>query len=142
MRLIAHRGNIYGRSEQENMPEYIEECLSQGYDAEIDVWFTEKGYFLGHDEPLYPVSEDFLETSGLWCHAKNKNALENMLKNSNIHCFWHESDNYTLTSKGKVWIFPNTNPVEGGYLVLVDREKPPQLPLGGVCSDFVGELSS
>ena len=37
MKLIAHRGNTHGPEEdKENSPDYIDKCLSEGYDAEID----------------------------------------------------------------------------------------------------------
>ena len=36
MKLIAHRGNTHGPDEgKENNPDYIDKCLSEGYDAEI-----------------------------------------------------------------------------------------------------------
>ena len=38
MKLIAHRGNTHGPDDdKENNPDYIDKCLSGGYDAEIDV---------------------------------------------------------------------------------------------------------
>ena len=37
MKLIAHRGNIDGPSDEQNSPDYIDNALSLGYDAEIDV---------------------------------------------------------------------------------------------------------
>ena len=141
MKLIAHRGNIQGKTHRENMPEYIEEALTAGYDVEIDVWNVLGVYYLGHDNPEYKISESFLEKEGLWCHAKNSQALSSMLKNPKIHCFWHDRDDYTLTSKGKIWIYPDKEPLEGGILVLRnDQEIPDDSDLEGVCSDFVGNL--
>ena len=38
MKLIAHRGNVYGpESDKENSPDYIDKSISMGYDVEIDV---------------------------------------------------------------------------------------------------------
>ena len=38
MKLIAHRGNVSGpKPSQENNPEYIDEALFAGFDAEIDL---------------------------------------------------------------------------------------------------------
>ena len=97
---ISHRGNIDGRIiNVENSPEYINRALSQDYEVEIDVWFVNDSFYLGHDEPLYLVDEEFLENDKLWCHAKNEESFYKMLSNSKIHCFWHQTDDYTLTSK-------------------------------------------
>ena len=76
MILIAHRGNYKGRNiERENSPEYVMEALDAGFYAEIDVWFKNKSFYLGHDESQYKIDKDFLEDSRLWCHAKNIEAL-------------------------------------------------------------------
>ena len=80
MKLISHRGNINGRDEsRENHPEYIQSALDKGYDVEIDVWLTSYNqFYLGHDKPQYFVKSEFLEKDGLWCHAKNIDALYKM----------------------------------------------------------------
>ena len=69
---ISHRGNLEGKNpERENHPIYIIEALSQGYDVEIDVWYVDRSFFLGHDAPQYKVDTKFLQNANLWCHAKN-----------------------------------------------------------------------
>ena len=106
MILISHRGNLNGVIvERENSIDYVEEALSQGFDVEIDVWDIFGSYFLGHDEPKYLVKKDFLKIDGLWCHAKNIQGLYSMLED-NIHCFWHQEDDVTLTSRGFFWTYP------------------------------------
>jgi hypothetical protein len=141
MKLIAHRGNIWGKTGNENNPNYITEALTRGYDVEIDVWHVLGEYYLGHDDPQFKISEQFLKTDGLWCHAKNPEALRNMLINPEIHCFWHEQDDYTITSRGKIWIYPNKQILEGGIIVLTgDTDLPNFIGLGGVCSDYVGKF--
>jgi hypothetical protein len=76
---------------------------------------------LGHDEPLYLINEEFLENENLWCHAKNEDAFHKMLQNSKIHCFWHQTDDYTLTSKGICWVFPNKKVNENSIWVLPEH---------------------
>ena len=111
MFLISHRGNINGKNVQkENSPDYILKALSFGYDVEIDVWYVNNKFFLGHDTPQYEISIEFLKNDKLWCHAKNLASLEKMLYN-NITCFWHQTDDYTLTSKGYIWTYPKWHPV-------------------------------
>ena len=85
---ISHRGNLEGPTKDfENKPEYIENAISQGYEVEIDVWFKNNNFFLGHDEPQYNISANFLLKKEIWCHAKNLKALEEM-KKIGSHYFW------------------------------------------------------
>ena len=70
MILISHRGNVNGKTNQENKPEYIRSALFQGYDVEIDVWYVDDKFYLGHNFPQYEIEESFLYNAKLWCHAK------------------------------------------------------------------------
>ena len=120
---IAHRGNTKGKkSKNENKIYYINEALASGYHCEIDVWWLSDKFYLGHDEPTIVVDVDFLGNDKLICHAKNVEALHEMLKNTDIHCFWHEDDFCTITSKGYVWKYPEV--YFGGKL-------------WGICSDYL-----
>lgn len=105
--LISHRGNIFGKNiSNENSIKQIEYCLNQNLNVEIDVWSIDGNIFLGHDGPQYAIPEKFLENQYLWCHAKNSHALFSMIENPKIHCFWHDRDSYTITSRGFVWAYP------------------------------------
>ena len=76
MILISHRGNIDGKiPEYENNPNYIEAALGLGYDVEVDVWFVDGKFMLGHDEPQYETDYKFLMNEKLWCHAKHLDSL-------------------------------------------------------------------
>ena len=67
MILISHRGNIDGpQPDTENKPSRIQYAISQGYDVEVDFWFVDNKFYLGHDEPTFQVSLDFLENKKLW----------------------------------------------------------------------------
>ena len=74
--IISHRGNIDGPSSLENHPNQIDKALSLGYHVEIDVWFENNRFYLGHDYPEYEVSSVFFKKNNLWCHAKNIPALK------------------------------------------------------------------
>jgi hypothetical protein len=106
---ISHRGNINGRiPEKENHPDYILQAINAGYDVEIDVWYVNNQILLGHDEPQYEISLDFLLSycHKLWCHAKNFAALT-MMHNykDKLHFFSHDLDTHVLTSKGIIWSY-------------------------------------
>tara|TARA_Y100000310_G_scaffold282070_1_gene303044 strand:- start:850 stop:1290 length:441 start_codon:yes stop_codon:yes gene_type:complete len=106
MKIISHRGNIEGPvASTENHPDQIKKVLKMGFDVEIDVRYIDGKYVLGHDTPDYQVSKDFLLNDKLWCHAKNIDGLL-MMSTSNIHCFWHQQDDVTLTSLGYLWTYP------------------------------------
>lgn len=144
MKLISHRGNTNGPLiPQENKPSYIESALSEGYDVEIDVWKIGSNWFLGHDYHQHPTSISFLRNDHLLCHAKNLEALDCMLNDEiGIHCFWHQEDSYTITSKGLIVSYPS-------YAVTASTicMKPELLSIGaiseayGLCSDYIDTFS-
>ena len=145
MILISHRGNLEGKNpEKENSPIYVLQALSKGFDVEVDVWYLEGKWFLGHDEPQYETDLDFLKASShsLWCHAKNIPALKMMLK-EDIHCFWHQDDDVTLTSRGYIWTYPGKNLTEKSICVFPEQfEEIYNKSMGidncyGICSDYI-----
>ena len=106
-KLISHRGNIGGKiSERENSPRYIIEAINSGFEVEIDVRCIHGIFYLGHDKPDHIVDIKFLESikDYLWIHCKNIEALS-ILK-SDYHCFFHNIDDVTLTSRGYLWTYP------------------------------------
>jgi hypothetical protein len=120
---IAHRGNWRGKlPEKENNPDYINEAINLGYHVEVDVWFKNGNFYLGHDDPQWHTDSDFLSNPRIICHCKNIEALHKMLESGNIHCFWHQRDDYTLTSEGWVWKYPEA--YKDGKLI-------------GICSDWL-----
>jgi hypothetical protein len=140
MILISHRGNIDGiDSEKENSPEYIIRALNHGYFVEIDLWKTEYGLFLGHDNPKYSISEKFLDNPNFFVHCKNIEALS-FLKNAFLNCeyFWHESDYCTLTSKNNIWVYPGKKLMPGCIAVLPEVDFYGDLSeCYGICSDLI-----
>jgi len=136
MKIISHRGNLNGpNSITENSILAINTALYKGFDVEIDVWFKNGKWYLGHDKPNYQIDESFLENKKLWCHAKNLDALNLMLKNKKIHCFWHQNDDFTLTSKNYIWTYPDKDTRDNSIIVLIKKEKIPKKTFG-ICTDF------
>jgi len=138
MIFISHRGNLEGPDPKtENTEHQISYAIEQGFDVEVDVWLVNGELFLGHDSPLHPTSLEFLGKSSIWAHAKNFDAFVFLLEN-NIHCFWHENDERTLTSKGIVWTYPNKDTCSKSVLVvLTDKLNLKYKNLYGVCGDHV-----
>ena len=136
MIIIAHRGNINGSApEFENHPDYVRRALDLGFDAEVDIWYINNQLYTGHNEPQYKINDTFLYTEGLWCHAKNLDALSYMLAHvsPSMNCFWHESDKYTLTSKGYIGTYPGQPTTNG--CILVTNGILPVVGISGVCTD-------
>jgi hypothetical protein len=141
--LISHRGNIEGRRpELENTPAYIDAARTAGYEVEIDVWHEggtgaeAGGFFLGHDRAERAVTLEYLSVPGLWLHAKNIAALLH-LRQAGLHCFFHDSDGATLTSRGYIWTFPGQPLTPLSICVLPERPDGHFAPCAGVCSDVI-----
>ena len=141
MKFISHRGNLNGKNEgMENHPLAIQTALNAGFDVEIDVWYKDGEWYLGHDEPQYKINLDFLAKEGLWCHAKNIEALKQLLLYPQIHCFWHQEDDVALTSRNFMWTYPGKPLTENSVVVLPElKSKTTLLPpnVFGVCSDYI-----
>ena len=135
--LISHRGNINGKNEKlENSPSYVKKALDLGYDVEVDVWVVNDKFYLGHDNPQYEIPIEFLKNEKLWCHAKNIIALNKMLEND-IHCFWHQEDDVTLTSKGVMWTYPGKELTSNSIQVMPEWDNKEHKNIMGLCSDYV-----
>lgn len=149
---ISHRGNLRGPDPAiENLPEHVASLLRQGYQVEVDVRTggpDQRLLFLGHDQPQYAVTESFLQTPGLWCHAKDFGALQR-LATLNVHYFWHDQDEMVLTSNRVPWIHPKVDvaklPIElakKSVLVLPELSPTAKEYWGrcyAICTDFVLE---
>jgi len=139
-KFIAHRGNIDGPNYiNENRIEYLEHTFSLGHDVECDLFGFKDKLYLGHDGPMEVANNDFLVQEGVWCHAKNIEALHLLMK-IGANCFWHQSDTVTLTSKGFIWCYPGHHP-QYSNAVWLDLENKP-LPddvsgIHGICGDYV-----
>ena len=137
MLLISHRGNLNGiQSDEENKPDYLNFAMQRGFDVEVDVRFENNKFFLGHDYSQYETNSDFLLNKKIWCHAKNHEALL-ALNTINAHYFWHQEDDYTITSKGFLWTYPGKKLLTSSICVLPETANYKKIECLGVCSDFI-----
>ena len=134
---ISHRGNISGPNEKfENKIEYVQNALDKGYEVEVDVRFENDKFFLGHDVNQFEVNENFLLNKKIWCHAKTKDALL-ALEKIKAHYFWHQEDDYTITSKGFVWTYPGKSLLTSSICVLPEVANYKEINCLGICSDYI-----
>jgi hypothetical protein len=145
MKLIAHRGLYDGPDrDKENAPGQLLKAVELGYDCEVDVWHTEEGFFLGHDAPTYPTTIEFISNPKFWIHAKNLGALYELTL-TDLNYFWHQEDDFTLTSKGYIWTYPSQPLTKNSVMVLPEWEDYTLDNVKGqecyaVCSDFVSHI--
>lgn len=145
--LISHRGNIYHPDpDKENHPDQLIKALNKGFNVELDVWKVDDCYALGHDKPQYEIHENFLTNSKFWCHAKNLETINHLIKNPNIHSFYHQNDDCTLTSKGYIWTFPGQSYLMSKSIAVLPENTPleaniSKYNLGGICSDYIVRFS-
>jgi hypothetical protein len=144
---IAHRGNTVGpRPEKENRLSYIDDAIASGFNAEIDLWAVGNKLFLGHDGADFEVTLDWLleRDSELWIHCKNPPAIA-IMADTNANWFFHNSDDYTLTSRGYLWSFPGRE-VIGSKCVMLDfssnlsKDDFSNHPPFAICGDYIADL--
>tara|TARA_B110000305_G_scaffold237646_1_gene301422 strand:+ start:1295 stop:1729 length:435 start_codon:yes stop_codon:yes gene_type:complete len=137
MILISHRGNLFGKKPKlENKPSYILEAIKNGFNVEVDVRFKKGNFYLGHDRPETKISYKFLENKKIWCHAKNPDAIFK-LSQIKAHYFWHQEDDYTITSKGVIWVYPGKKLIENSICVLPKKIGYIPKKCIGICSDKI-----
>ncbi len=105
VRIISHRGNLFRpEPEYENTVENIED-LDFYCPIEIDVWYIDGKYLLGHDRPNpnEEVSLEWLEDHDLYVHAKNKECFEVLSGNPEVRVFSHDEEESTVVSDGTIW---------------------------------------
>ena len=145
MVLISHRGNVTSIDEQkENSPSYIIRAIDLGYHVEIDLFKINDKLFLGHDKPTYQIEPYFLDNEMLFVHCKNKEALLYMNKAYfKSEYFWHQNDNYTLTSKGHIWTYTGEELIQGSICVMPENHSYSDLSMCyGICSDVIEKYKS
>ncbi len=140
MKLISHRGNLSGPNlKLENTPTYIDEALDSGYDVEVDVWHKNDRFYLGHDlaEHKVPVGWFLNRSHKLWIHCKNHEAFQILLRYQSLNIFWHQTDDFALTSKGYVWCYPGVGPLDRSVAVMPELDTPNLVKYDAICSDEV-----
>jgi len=149
MKLIAHRGNINGPNvDDENTIEQIDKCIENGYDVEIDLRYdvVSQTFWLGHDKPKNVISFFKLAkmSQHLWIHCKDIDTLDFMTR-TNFNYFWHQNDDYTMTSHGHIWSYPGKTCTPSTVIVMPEEcdiswDVLKVTDCYAVCSDYVGNL--
>jgi len=155
MKFIAHRGNIEGPTEEENSPKQIDICIKMGYDVEIDLRYNSctNSFGLGHDKSEHEIDWEWLEKRkfNLWIHCKDIDTLYEFTTNPYglmYNYFWHQEDDFTLTSKNYIWSYPGKPYTNKSIVVMpewgITLDNLPEIAeyeCFGICSDYVKKIS-
>ena len=134
---ISHRGNVDGPvKDKENNIDHIQKALNKGFEVEVDVRFNKNKFFLGHDYDQFEVDKEFLLNDKIWCHAKTTEALIELDK-IKAHYFWHQEDDYTITNKGFIWVYPGKPLLKNCIAVLPESFKQDLKNCHGICTDNI-----
>tara|TARA_B100000035_G_scaffold258545_1_gene228905 strand:- start:10 stop:453 length:444 start_codon:yes stop_codon:yes gene_type:complete len=137
MIFISHRGNLTGPNpKEENKIDYILNALNEMFEVEVDLWFKNNKFYLGHDEPQFEVNVDFFDNKKIWIHTKNLECFYELSK-YNLNFFWHENDKIVVTSKGYLWNYPGTLLSERSICVLPEIYTEKKVNCLGICSDYI-----
>jgi len=140
-RWILHRGLIDGpASGPENDEPTLWERIHAGWDVEVDVWYVDGLWWLGHDGPTTILqNKELLTHPRVWLHCKNFEAVSAVPPEA--HYFIHDTDPATLTSQGYVWCYPGNLLQHPRSVAVLPERANFTLPLletqGAVCSDYV-----
>lgn len=148
-RFISHRGNLENKiTSDENRPDVLDRRIRQGYQVELDVWVRDTSYWLGHDEPQYEVSFDWLmkDLGKKYIHCKDGPTFEHMLIRSgregyNPNLFYHTNEDYALTTRRYVITHPCETLLEGSINMMPEmasiKRNEEREKAYAVCSDAI-----
>jgi glycerophosphoryl diester phosphodiesterase len=140
-KIIAHRANLQGKdANKENTIKQIKECIKLGFDVEIDIRTYKNKLYLGHDETQEKISLNFLVEykKKLWVHCKDFDSF-NFMIGKDLNYFWHQKDDFTLTSKKIIWTYPKKIVDKNSVIVCLSKKDTlnyKQKELFGICTDW------
>ena len=150
--LIAHRGLLDGPNlELENTPKTLELARTNGYDVELDLWFVDGRWFLGHDNPSYPIEfewlqfinrTNYLDQHHALIHTKNIEALYELTRRHwDGHMFFHDKDAVVLTSSKFLWTYPGQTLTTKSVCLMPEWDdtinRINELDVYAICTDYV-----
>ena len=149
-RFICHRGNLERKElAKENNPDILDTRIADGYDVELDVWYKNNELFLGHDNPEYPITFEWLmQSSKKYIHTKDASTLEYLLlrcgkEGYNPNIFYHTGEHYSLTTRNHIIVLPGQEILEGSVNMMPEMSPTPKdtRQAFAVCSDSLSNFS-
>ena len=108
-------------------------------------------FWLGHDSHDYKVSWKWIANrhDHLWIHCKDITTLYEFskYKHAGYQYFWHQKDDFTLTSNNYIWTYPgkpySPNSIivmPETYMKIRDIKNLKVYDCYGICTDYPSEL--
>lgn len=146
MIIIAHRGNLNGPENREHNINQLEFVIKSGFNVEIDIRLSNDNcFYIGHDEKKHKIELNWIikYKNYLWIHCKDNRSFIyfNSNKILNFNYFWHDKDEFTLTSRGFIWAYPSSKIFQNAINVkpeinIDDNTLIKHKPIFGICTDF------
>lgn len=144
--IIAHRGLLEGPDNTlENRIDKIAQHCFNSITSEIDIWYKDGVYKIGHDSPGAEIPLDFLYNYRhlLLIHTKNVDTFAHFHdlryhKGIDFHYFYHTEENVVYTSRGCVIPYPGVTVHNGWMDMMPERKKGAGGEPAMYCSDFIG----
>ena len=125
MIFISYQGIFDGNNfEDANTPKQLGKAFGAGFSCMVDVWRETGKLYLGVDQPLYEVTEKYLQGPRWWINAQNTD-MQNWLQTqpANLYPNWFYFPSmppppYVVASNGKL-ITPGTVPVNNNSVIFL-----------------------
>jgi hypothetical protein len=147
--LISHRGNLNGKiTERENSKEYIDEAIKAGFYVEIDIRTKNNNLYLGHDEPQYLVTLEWLSErlEFLIVHAKDFDSFNTLIEYNDLKIFFHTCEEHVIINNTKLFWSHDLKTASNKSIIpllnLDDIKLHSHLKnkVFGICSDYIIKL--
>jgi hypothetical protein len=128
---IAYQGIYDGTNFQDaNTPDQIGRAFNHGFSCMVDVWRVDDQIYLGTDQPLIPVTAEYLRGNRFWLNASNADMYTWLQSQPpklypNYFQFSNDTESNTPTTSGGQVIVPGNVPLSANNIMfipeLVDR---------------------
>jgi hypothetical protein len=140
MYLISLRGNILGVDEKkENKPYQIQEVIRMGFHCWVDVWWHNDQFYLGTNEPYYPIKPSFLNIFALWCNAMNFDTLIKLKEQRAPHYFQWQGDPLLTNTEHIITDIPLEIEIDNTILI-TDEYQYSEIGLKGIISENIASF--
>jgi hypothetical protein len=156
--IISHRGNLDQSSKTlENTPEALALSVLNNIDIELDIWYENNKFYLGHDGPQYEFDPIYYNYGiiNVFYHCKTIKTYVELKKyfllSKQIDLFMHDTDMAAITKNGLIWTYPGKELHKDSIAVMPEliniqyldeviqlyRDK----KIKGICSDYILEIN-
>jgi hypothetical protein len=149
MIIISHRGNTDGPEvESENHPDFIDKAISTGFEVEVDLRFIDGDFWLGHDEPQWRISEEWMSSrrNKIWFHCKDFESATALINTKNGYKFFcHSNEPYVCTSHNYLWVHDLSYEIDKNCIIPLISDKdltnhPLYKNCHGICTDYPSKI--